>query len=195
LGTAFLGRPRTPRGAVADEVAPWWRWLLLGLSGAVAACGLVPGVVLALAGPALRRLTGTMPPAGVLAMAPGMGLDGISPIGVAALLALAGGLVWLAVRARSPAGYRVAPAWEGGAGPAPSWLPFGEPATQAGAEGLAAPLAGLLRPVHRPMLRRLRWRIRLAAGLAGWMRGFAPKGLEPGGLALLLVAAWLLGVW
>ena len=38
----------------AEEVAPHGRWTILALSGAVLACGLLPGVVLALAGPALR---------------------------------------------------------------------------------------------------------------------------------------------
>jgi hydrogenase-4 component B len=192
LGIAFLGRPRSPRGAVAEEAAPGWRWLLLGLGGAVAACGLVPGAVVWLAGPALRLLTGTMPPAGVLRMAPGMGLEGISPLGIAALLALATGLVWAAVRARSPAGHRVAPAWEEGAGPAPSWLPFGDPATQAGPRGMAAGLAAgrlrLLPPLA--VRRRLRWPSGMVLPrLANW------EAAAPGGLALLLLAAWLLGLW
>ena len=129
-----------------------------------------------------------MPPAGVLGVAPGMGLDGISPLGIAALLALAAGLVWGAVRARSPAGHRVAPAWDGGAGSPPAWLPFGDPATQAGAEGLAAGLAAALGRLS--CVRRVRWRRFVPAG-----RLALPPVGGAGGLALGLLAAWLLGVW
>jgi formate hydrogenlyase subunit 3/multisubunit Na+/H+ antiporter MnhD subunit len=184
LGVAFLGRPRGPRAAAAEEVAPRLRWamlcfvLLLGLSG------LLPGLLLRLAAPAVVKLAGASPPGGVL------GVMGYAPLGLALLLALAAVAVALLVKAAGPAGHRVAAGWEGGA-PPPAWLPFGDPATQVGAAGYAS---SLLR--HLPSA-GLGWQMGRFAGMARWL-GAVPRRAAPVAALALLGAMLLLhgvGLW
>ena len=187
LGVAFLGRPRTPRTAAAEEVAPRGRWTILALSGAVLACGLVPGVALALAGPALRMLagpvaSGTQPP----------GIDFYAPLGLAVLLAGAIVAVALAVRARSPAGHRAAPAWEDGRNPGPAWLPFGDPATQLGATGFAQHLGRCLDILTATPALPPHARLQRAANLAAtWLQAL-PRRAGPALLGLMLLSMLLL---
>ena len=78
VGVAFLGRPRTPRAAAATEPGPCARGAMIGLAGAVAASGLLPGLVLHVADPALRNLTGAglEDRAGLLGIAPATGAFG-----------------------------------------------------------------------------------------------------------------------
>ncbi len=184
LGVAFLGRPRSPRAAAAEEVGPAWRWAMLAFSAVLALSGLVPGIVLALAGPAVAMLAGAAAPGGWLSV------QGYAPLGLALLVALAGAVVALGVRARAPAGHRVAPAWEGGQSPSPSWLPFGDPATQLGAAGFARTLG------HRlPRLRLPSWPLKRLAAWPG--RGFAAR-VAPLLLGLKLVVMLALhgaGLW
>ena len=142
VGIAFLGRPRSPRASAADDAGRHTRQALIGLAAASGLVGLFPGAVLWLAGPALRRLVSAdmADRAGLLAVAPQTDLSGYSAPGIALVLALAGGLaVWL-VRARTVPGQREAPAWDGGFGPPPAWLPFGDPLTQYGGASFAQPL-------------------------------------------------------
>lgn len=185
LGVAFLGRPRGPRAAAAEEVAPRLRWAMLGFALLLALCGLLPGALLWLVSPAVARLAGAAPPQGV------MGVMGYAPLGLVLLLALAAAATALAVRALSPAGHRVAPGWEGGA-PPPAWLPFGDPATQPGAAGFAA---ALLRHVPFPAWRWPGWG--RAAGLARWAAAL-PGRVAPAAALALLGAMLLLhgaGLW
>lgn len=151
IGIAFLGRPRTPRAAAAEEVSPRWRWAMLAFCAAVLACGLFPGPVLRLADPAVRRLTGAGlgPQAGLLALTPGPAEPGYAAATAFLLLALATMCVALLLRLRASGPDRAAPAWEDGQGPAPAWLPFGDPATQAGPAGFAEPVLGALGPLLR----------------------------------------------
>lgn len=184
LGVAFLGRPRSPRAAVAEEVGPAWRWAMLAFSALLALSGLVPGVVLALAGPAVAMLAGAAAPSGWLSV------QGYAPLGLALLVALAGAVVALGVRTRAPAGHRVAPAWEGGQAPSPSWLPFGDPATQLGAAGFARALGHGL-----PRLRLPSWRLKRPVAWPG--RGFGAR-LAPLLVGLALMAMLALhgaGLW
>ena len=146
LGVGYLGRPRSPRGAAADEAGPPMRWALLGLAGLSLLIGLFPGAVLGLATPALRLLAGGAAPLRDLGLvvAPAAEAPGYAAPAVAVLLGLAGGLVWWVVRARSlangTAGHRSGPAWDCGFGDPPAWLPFGDPATQYGGASFAQPL-------------------------------------------------------
>lgn len=142
IGVGYLGRPRTPRCAAADEAGPPMRWALLGLAAASLLVGLFPGAVLGLARPALRLLAGGMAPlrdAG-LVLAPSADAPGYVPLAVAVLLALAGGLIWWVARRFSVQGHRSAPAWDCGFGEPPAWLPFGDPATQYSGAGFSQPL-------------------------------------------------------
>ncbi|MBX6376004.1 MAG: hypothetical protein IRZ13_17475 [Acetobacteraceae bacterium] len=152
-GLAFLGPPRTPRAAGAEEVLTPARTVALALPAAgVVLAGLVPGALLALGDPAVRLLTGTSvaPRVGLLAavILPGAEVAPsaarLAPLGVVLLLGLAALALGLVLRRRT-AGVPVAalarvPAWNGGAMPPPPHLPFGDPSAQPGAAGMAAPL-------------------------------------------------------
>ncbi|MBK1658111.1 proton-conducting transporter transmembrane domain-containing protein, partial [Paracraurococcus ruber] len=63
FGLVFLGRPRSPRGAGAHEVSRLERAALLLPAGLTLAFGLVPGLLLALAAPAVRLLVPGAAPA------------------------------------------------------------------------------------------------------------------------------------
>lgn len=146
VGVAFLGRPRSPRASAAEEAGKTMRTTLIALAVALGLVGLFPGAVLALAGPALLRLVsaGMDDRAGLLAVVPQADLPGYSAPGIALILALAAGLaVWLARTCTVP-GHRAGPAWDGGCGPPPAWLPFGDPLTQYGGASFAQPLQRVL---------------------------------------------------
>ncbi len=187
LGVAFLGRPRTPRAAAAEEVAPRGRWTILALSGAVLACGLIPGVVLALAGPALRMLAGP-----VASGTQPAGIDFYAPLGLTVLLAGAIAAVALAMRTRGPAGHRAAPAWDGGRDPGPAWLPFGDPATQLGATGFAQHLGRCLDILTATQAAPRQARLQRAAAIAATWLLALPRRAGPALLGLMLLSMLLL---
>jgi formate hydrogenlyase subunit 3/multisubunit Na+/H+ antiporter MnhD subunit len=142
VGVAFLGRPRTPRAAAATEPGPCARGAMIGLAGAVAASGLLPGVVLHVADPALRNLTGAgiEDRAGLLGIAPATGAFGYAVPVIVALLAAFGGGAFLILRRFGARGVRRGPAWDCGFAAPPPWLPFGDPATQYTDASFAEPL-------------------------------------------------------
>jgi formate hydrogenlyase subunit 3/multisubunit Na+/H+ antiporter MnhD subunit len=139
VGMACLGRPRTPRAAVADEPSRAVRRPLMALAGAALALGVLVGPFLHwLADPVLRRLSG----AGLGARASWLGIatgaesPGYAALPLASLLVLAVGIVlWLRRRAPRPSPVLQGPAWEDGFAAAPNWLPFGNPATQTAGSG------------------------------------------------------------
>ena len=172
-------------------MAPRHRWLILALSALVLAIGLAPAAVLALARPAVRLLGG-----GAVA------LDGLSPLLLAALIGLAAVALAVLIRAHASrygaaAEHRVAPAWEDGRGPAPAWMPFGDPTTQLGAAGFARMLGIAPTPgVRAPTLRATALRSmasRLATHLIALPRRSGPA--LAGGLLLALLALHLAGAW
>lgn len=142
IGVAYLGRPRSPRCAAADEAGPPMRWALIGLAGLGGLAGLFPGAVLGLATPALRLATGGLAPlrAAGLVLAPAPDAPGYIAPAIAILLGLAGAAVWWALRRATLPGHRSGPAWDCGFGDPPAWLPFGDPATQYGGASFAQPL-------------------------------------------------------
>jgi hydrogenase-4 component B len=144
-GLVFLGRPRTPRAAGAEESTGAARIALLVPAGLTLLLGLFPGPVLDLAEPALRLVSGTAAPrAGWFAIGAGDGGARYWPVPVALLVAAAVGLaVWL-VRRRAPAGVQRGPAWDCGFIAAPPHFPFGDPAGQPSAAGFAQPLRRML---------------------------------------------------
>jgi hypothetical protein len=132
FAAVFLGRPRTPRAAAADEAPRRVQYMLAGLAAAVALFGVLPALAL------LPAAAWIMPPDGVpfLVLRAGAGMPGYAPLAVAAPLALAGfAAKWLR---RGEA--RREPVWTGGFAAPPPWLPFGDPATQYGAASFVAPL-------------------------------------------------------
>lgn len=156
FGLVFLGRPRSPRGAGAHEVSATERAALLLPAGLTLLLGLFPGMLLGLAAPALRILTGrpAEAPARGAWLTAGEGAAGYAPLAIALLLALACLGVALLVRRRSPNATQRGPVWNCGfIDPGPH-LPFGDPLTQPGAGGIAQPLrrmlaGGLLRAHER----------------------------------------------
>jgi formate hydrogenlyase subunit 3/multisubunit Na+/H+ antiporter MnhD subunit len=142
VGIGFLGRPRSPRAAAAEEAGAYLRVAMLGLVGVSALIGLFPGAALALAEPALRLLinAGMANRAGGLLVAPQADAPGYAAPAVAVLLGLALALVIWIVRSRTIPGHRLASAWDCGFGDAPAWLPFGDPATQYSGASFGQPL-------------------------------------------------------
>ena len=86
FGVAFLGVPRTPRAAVADDAPRPVRIVLGGLAAATALLGLLPGLAL-LPAAGWTRATGSM---ALLVLRTGAETPGYSPVAVAGLLAVAG---------------------------------------------------------------------------------------------------------
>jgi formate hydrogenlyase subunit 3/multisubunit Na+/H+ antiporter MnhD subunit len=144
VGIGFLGRPRSPRAAAAEDPAMLTQVTLFGLAGLSLALGLLPGLALALTNGARQALSA----AGLRERTDWAGIDAVAdvpgylPLGVAALLAAAGFGVWLVVR-RLPGPRLVAP-WDGGFAAPPPWLPFGDPETQFKAGSLEAPVLDVL---------------------------------------------------
>ena len=130
--TVFLGRPRTPRGAAAQDIPAGLGRALVSLLALPMLIGLFPGLWLRLLAPAGRLLASAadadLPPPLRLTLA-GSG-SSLSPLPLALLMMLAlVGCLW-ARRRLSPIAARVEPAWEGGFAPPPPWLPFGDPLAQ-----------------------------------------------------------------
>nr|WP_294577898.1 hypothetical protein [uncultured Rhodopila sp.] len=157
IGIAVLGRPRTPAGAGAPELARPGRIILSALAALSLVAGLFPGpLIRALAEPAVRGLFGTS--AGIrggltmLSTAPAS--PGYAALSVAALLACATGCVIMLLRWRRREGKAASP-WFGGMKP-PVNLPFGEPMAQSAGAGFLPALPRLLPLPHGPGLPRLR---------------------------------------
>ncbi len=155
FGVVFLGCPRTPRAAVAEDPPRGRRLVLAGLAAGIAALGVLPALALLPA----SGWTRATDPLRFLALRTGAEAPGYSPIVVAALL---GVVVVVLMRALRRGGeQRREPAWTGGFAAPPPWLPFGDPATQYGPASFVAPLRRMLAllpsamsPLHR--LRRCR---------------------------------------
>ncbi len=187
FGLAFLGRPRTPRAAgAADGAWPARAALLLPALGMVA-LGLLPGPALQAAGAAIEGLVGQdmTGRAGALSVAAGEGARAThAPAVLLALVLLSAGGLRLLARRLGPAELAESPAWDGGFAAPPPHLPFGDPATQPSAAGLAEPMRRLTGPLpRRPDLSGLR------------LSGLLPPG--PGRLArrpLALPAAAMAGL-
>jgi formate hydrogenlyase subunit 3/multisubunit Na+/H+ antiporter MnhD subunit len=126
FGVVFLGVPRTPRAAVADEAPRAVRCVLVGLAAVTALLGLLPGLAL-LPAAGWTRATDSM---ALLILHTGAETPGYSPVAVAGLLLVAGiAAMWISRRTGIQ---RREPVWSGGFAAPPSWLPFGDPATQYG---------------------------------------------------------------
>jgi len=134
VGVACLGRPRTPRAAVADEPSRSGRIVLVALAFLATAWGVLVGPLLMLFAEApMRVLTGSGlgPLATPLGLAVGPESPGYAALPIACLVAVAGGLVvWLRRWLGMPGATTSGPAWEDGFAAPPAWLPFGDPGTQ-----------------------------------------------------------------
>jgi hydrogenase-4 component B len=130
IGIGFLGRPRSLHAAAAED-AP--RATLAGMGLLAALCvpvALLPSLILDALVPVIRLLAPNADP---------MPLT-YAPLSIAFLFALAAAAALLALRRFGVRGTREAAAWNGGFGPPPAWLPFGDPKTQLSATGFAEPV-------------------------------------------------------
>jgi hydrogenase-4 component B len=152
VGIAFLGRPRTPRAAVAEDAGRFGRIAMLGLSALAMAFGLLPGPLLWLLEPALRALAGVGMDsrAGWLAIAPGQETPGYAALPIMLLLALFAGGALLAMRRTAATGTTRGAAWTDGFAAPPAWLPFGDPTTQYTGASFAHPVLALTAPMPAP---------------------------------------------
>lgn len=136
---AFLGRPRSPRAAAAEDAPRRVRTVLVALAVLGSVVGLVPGAAIKLFGPALRMLATVSVASNWSGIAAQGDAPGYGVIGIAVLLAFAGGL-GVVVHRWAISGVRHVPAWDGGFAAPPPWLPFGDPATQPSSAGFSQPL-------------------------------------------------------
>ncbi|OYV35677.1 MAG: hypothetical protein B7Z80_17685 [Rhodospirillales bacterium 20-64-7] len=160
IGIGFLGRPRSLHAAAADDAA---RPVLAAMSLLAALClpvALLPGLVLAGIAPVILLLVPAAVPAPLA----------YAPLPLALLLALAVGGAWAGLRRFGTRATREVPAWNGGFGRPPAWLPFGDPTTQPSATGFA-------QPVRRA----------IADGVLG------RRGRDPGEAFVLAPLAWMGG--
>jgi hydrogenase-4 component B len=154
FGVVFIGRPRTPRAAVAEEAPRPVRVVLIGVAALLGLFGLLPALVL------LPTISWTHVASGQwLALSTGAEATGYSPIAVVVLLALVAFAVLHVLR--RPGERRREPAWSGGFAAPPPWLPFGDPATQSGPASFGEPLRGVLARLPSTAATRdslVRWR-------------------------------------
>jgi hypothetical protein len=146
FGLVFLGRPRTPRAAGAGEAEGLLRLALLVPAALLALLAILAAPALSLAGGAARLLLGQAAVLPVNGLGFGLGEVGAALLPWMAALLLAGfaALVAAATRRAAPLPASGGPAWDGGFGPAPPHMPFGEPATQLSAAGAGQPLRRML---------------------------------------------------
>ncbi|MGI3777792.1 MAG: hypothetical protein ACRYGC_10925 [Janthinobacterium lividum] len=176
VGTALLGRPRSPRGAAADDATAPARQVLVALAAVLGLIGVMPPLALALAGPAVTQLSLAVPEGAANAawtVSPLRDGSGYAALPLAGLVALAAGALAWAMRGRMARGAVERPGWEGGFAAPPPWLPFGDPETQLGPHAIDAPL------------RRMADALMPARPVAGASGGAA---LRDAGLALLRAA-------
>ncbi len=152
VGIALLGRPRSPRGAAAEEHKSLIRTILLVLGGFAFVAGVVPGPLLrALADPAIQALTGLASSrlAGLASPSASDTSSGYLALPVFVLLVLGSGAVIL-TRRRTGKEVKLLGAWMEGTQP-PVGLPFGEPGAQSAGAGFLPALPRISWP-HRPNL-------------------------------------------
>lgn len=193
IGIGFLGRPRTPRAAAAEEPSRRVRLAVAGLAGLCALLGVWPSSVLLLIRPVVARLL-DVDPAGRLLAVPAQadGLGYAAP-GIAALLALCAALLAWIARGRAGQGGQRVPAWDGGLDEPPPWLPFGDPATQCSAASASQALLQSLGYPGTPRQARLQGMRQWAGKTASRLR--RPGAGAPVGLLLLVVGLLLWGAW
>ena len=188
-GVAFLGRPRTPRAAAAEDAGHSQRLAMLCLAPACVALGLFPGIALWLAGPAQAVVTsgGFDGQGGWAGLRMQPALPGYQPLALAVLAGLGVAAAAVLVRTGTLRGWRAVPAWKDGFAATPAWMPFGDPATQVGAAAFTPappfrmPAAGSLSPLRL----RLEWRpppFHAGYGVAALLAVMVAL--------LLLIAAW-----
>ncbi|HXA24358.1 MAG TPA: proton-conducting transporter membrane subunit [Acetobacteraceae bacterium] len=196
-GVVFLGRPRTPRTAVAEEVPRALRLCVISLATLTGLLAILPGLALLPATQGLARLANGSGHGMSLVLKPAVEAPGYAPIAIAGLLALVCYVLLWFSRRRGP-GHRREPAWSGGFAAPPPWMPFGDPATQIGAASFAEPLHRILGPwpVVPGAIDLVQTSfVRLCDALCRASRAASRPGI-PGSIAVTLAALVVaIGVW
>jgi len=131
--TALLGRPRTPRGSAAEDVARAEWPALAGLTLCATVLGLFPNAMTWF-GSAATAASGTA--------SPSLSIDDPMAFAASVAVLLALGLA-VPIMRLSRRGEETGPpttVWSGGFSPPPAWLPFGDPVTQTGGLGFVPTL-------------------------------------------------------
>lgn len=131
IGIGFLGRPRSLHAAAAEDARPGPLFGMALLAVLIVPVALLPGQMLGLLTPVISLLA----PQAVLTQ---LSYNPLPLLLLAFLIATAIGFVLHRFGIR---GTREVPAWNGGFGRAPAWLPFGDPTTQPSATGFAEPIS------------------------------------------------------
>lgn len=182
FATAFLGRPRTPRAAVAEELPRQTRLALTGLAAFVVLLGIIPELARL---PAIGWSGGSAFP---LDLRPAYFATVIAALLVLAAIAA----TWIrrqgAVREQ-----RREPAWMDGFAAPPPWLPFGDPATQIGPASFIDPLRRLLPSLPMPPLRA--WLLRCQAHLSSFAAAAGANAIPVTLIVIIAtIAAWLVAL-
>lgn len=188
VGIGFLGRPRTPRTAAAEE-SRWVRLAVAGLAGLCALLGVWPSLALALIQPAATQLLGVGLAGRLLVIPAQADGPGYAAPGIAALLAMSGVLLAWIARGRAGQGGQRVPAWDGGLDEPPPWLPFGDPASQYSAASANQALLQSLGYVGTPRHARFQDMRRWAGKAASLLRRPGVGG--PAGLLLVVIGLLL----
>ncbi len=115
VGVGFLGRPRTPQAAAAEDAPRRVRLAVAGLTVCCLLLGLWPSAALALVQPALRRLLATGMGGGrLLVVSPQVDGLGYAAPGIAAVLAVSGIVAAWALSRMAVWDARRVPAWDSG---------------------------------------------------------------------------------
>lgn len=164
FGIAFLGRPRTPRVAAAEEMSGTMRWSAIALGGLAVLVGLLPGIAVGVAAPALSDFVGgdLAGRAGWLVLRATAETPGYVPLAFALLIGVVSWGVLGILRRWGARGERRAPLWDDGFAAPPPWLPFGDPATQYTGRPFARPLEQIVEIAKTAVFRRISPRIPLA---------------------------------
>ena len=187
IGLGFLGRPRSLHAAAAEDAqrGPFLGMAMLGILCLPLA--LAPGLVLFLCAPVINVLA---PFARTTRLT-------YAPLTLCLLAGLSLVAVGLAQLRWGVRGLRQTPAWNGGFGQPPVWLPFGDPHTQSSASGFVEPIISTLgraagidpadRFLHLP-LRRF-YRVALLLGVR--MGRLSPRLWLAVMFAALMLALWV----
>ncbi|MBC7431765.1 MAG: hydrogenase 4 subunit B [Rubritepida sp.] len=142
-GLVFLGRPRSPRVAGAEDAG---RAALILPAALCLLLGLFPAVGLGLLHPVLAQWLGpeAVVPASLFGLTAGDAGASYLVLPAAFLL-----VAFAVALGRTGRGHATAPAWDCGFLAPPPHLPFGDPATQPSGPGFAQPIARML---GRPLL-------------------------------------------
>jgi len=145
-GLVFLGRPRSPRVAGAEDISGLGRAGLLLPAALSLLLGVFPALALGLMQPVLAQWLGpaVAVPGGVLGLSAGDAGARYMVLPAFVLLAVLALALWRGAQWRGGGGATRAPAWDCGFIAPPVHLPFGNAATQPSGEGFAQPISRML---------------------------------------------------